>query len=367
VCADSDKIYFAILETDSLPCDILVNLEDLLDALKPDDWRTANPFSVDIQEAQALLFDPYASRANQADVLSEWLRRGQPCLFGRIAAKSQITYCILTEADVLKGDDHVRDLIHQSRLVWRRNALLGKQHAFVILLVSPTIARVRPCVGLRDIALRLCQIYLSDDSISTDKIFLDSLSLEINRPEFHEYRTWQAGVNFFGSSGDRTWWHDHRIPGGLAFSMNSVGHMTRARLESELPKRPALRLVEPADRLVDFALLFAMRTIHTASKGVQPGTRLADRDGHCPISEGVRGKSLYEMASYNERYYLGQYHTDITVPSEYFDPSIIRPLKDECKLDFTYLHDQSAPEYALMAVGEDALRAEVLAALGWDT
>jgi hypothetical protein len=343
-----------------------VNLEDLLDELEPDAWRRANPFSPDIEEAQAALFNPGASRADQAAVLSEWLRKYQPCLFGRMAAKTQISYCILNEADVLKGEDRVRNLIHQSRRVWRRNGLFGNQHAFVIALISPTLARARLGAVLRDIAVRLCQIYLSDESITTDEILLDSLPLEINRPDLHEYRIWRVGVNFFGAQGDRTWWHDHRIPGGIAFSMNSVGHMTRARLEAEVPNRPALRQVDPADRLVDFALLFAMRTIHNASKGTFPGTRLAARDGSCKLPESVRSASLREMAPFNERFYWGQYHTDITVPSEYFDPAMTRPPADERSLDFTYLHDKTESAYALMGVGEELLEDEILAALGWD-
>ena len=344
-----------------------MNLEDLLDALEPDDWRTANPFSPDIEDAHAALFNPRASRAEQAEVLAEWLKKNQPCLFGRMAAKTQIAYCILTEADLLKGEDRVRDIIQQSRLVWRREALLGKKHAFVIELISPTIAKARPGLALRDIALGLCQIYLCGESVQTDEILLDSLPLEISRPDLHEHRIWRVGVNFFGAPGDRTWWHDHRIPGGIAFSMNSVGHMTRARLESEVPKRPALGLVEPADRLVDFALLYAMRTIHTASKGPLPGTRLAVRDGSCPLSDAIRGASLREMAPFNERFYLGQYHTDTTVPSEYFNPSRTRPPTDEFNLDFTYLHDRTESAYDLMAIGESVLRSEILAALGWDT
>ncbi|MGO9257868.1 MAG: hypothetical protein ACLQU1_16370 [Bryobacteraceae bacterium] len=150
--------------------------------------------------------------------------------------------------------------------------------------------------------------------------------------------------------------------------MNSVGHMTRARLESEVPKRPALAKIEPADHLVDFALLFAMRTIHRASKGKLPGTRLADRDASCALPESLRAAALREMAAFNERVYFGHYHTDITIPSEYFDPSATKPLNlKEHALDFTYLHDKSEADYGLMGIGEEISEEDVLAALGWDT
>lgn len=148
--------------------------------------------------------------------------------------------------------------------------------------------------------------------------------------------------------------------------MNSVGHMTRARLESEVPNRPALAQITPADRLVDFALLFAMRTIGRASSGMLPGTRLADRDGSCTLPEDLRTAALHEMAEFNERFYFGQHHTDISVPSEYFDARVAKPAGGtEHKLDFTYLHDKSEPDYALMGIGQETLEQEILAALGW--
>jgi len=178
---------------------------------------------------------------------------------------------------------------------------------------------------------------------------------------------WRVGVNFFGAQGDQRWWHDHRIPGGMAFSMNSIGHMTRARLEAEMPMRPAPARVDPADRLVDFALLFAMRTIHNASKGKLPGTRLAERDSSCLLPESRR-TALREMASFNERKYFGHYHTDFTIPTEYFDPNAAKPMNlKELELDFTYLHDQSEADYGLMGIGQETIEREVLAALGWDT
>jgi len=72
------------------------------------------------------------------------------------------------------------------------------------------------------------------------------------------------------------------------------------------------------------------------------------------------------MAPFNERVYLGQYHTDVTIPTEYFDPSVVKPLHlKELSLDFTYLHDKSEADYGLMGIGEE-ISAEVLAALGLD-
>jgi hypothetical protein len=36
-------------------------------------------------------------------------------------------------------------------------------------------------------------------------------------------------VDFFACAGDGRWWHDHRFPGGIAYTANSTGHMMRFR------------------------------------------------------------------------------------------------------------------------------------------
>ena len=52
--------------------------------------------------------------------------------------------------------------------------------------------------------------------------------------------------------------------------------------------------------------------------------------------------------------YRGWYHTDFTLPSEYFQPDVTRPaLIREHTLDFTYLFDSSLdnPDYRLLGKG----------------
>jgi hypothetical protein len=90
-----------------------------------------------------------------------------------------------------------------------------------------------------------------------------------------------VGVNFFGAQGDGRWWHDHRIPAGIAFSMNSVGHMAKSGAINR-----AMRALENAikEKVEDWdnshveslekALVIAMRTIRVASEGRRPGTHL---------------------------------------------------------------------------------------------
>ena len=69
------------------------------------------------------LLSDVSSDADRSAVLSDWLQHYQPCLFGRIAAqRGLMSYCILTTADIEKGDAFVRDKIQASRTVGRSEA-----------------------------------------------------------------------------------------------------------------------------------------------------------------------------------------------------------------------------------------------------
>jgi hypothetical protein len=154
--------------------------------------------------------------------------------------------------------------------------------------------------------------------------------LEIqHQDEKVERRRWKVGVNYFSSQGDRLWWHDHRIPGGMAFSMNSVGHMARSRAESEIRRNPTMArqcAAVPREKLVYFALPTAMKTIGPPRAGGTRATWLADRgtfaeDKEPPTFE-VRRRYFGELARYSENGYHGRYHTDHTIPSAYFNEAL---------------------------------------------
>jgi hypothetical protein len=103
-----------------------------------------------------------------------------------------------------------------------------------------------------------------------------------------------------------------------------------------------------------------MRTIHTASRGVLPGTRLAPR-GDTPLPNGVSDDQRSEifrgpLAAFSEDYYYGWYHTDVTIPSEYFNPNPNRPNVEEQKLLFTYLHRDSDEDYVSMGLGTQVVK-----------
>jgi hypothetical protein len=338
------------------------SIAQLIGKLIEDPWRTDVGFSQEIESSNQLLFDPHTTEAEAANIVNNWLQKNQPCLFGRIAAKlGMISYCILTEADLTRTDQFIADKIQTARTQWTADGFDGKKSAFVVLAISQRIALARPDKIVKEIAQRLGSLYLQRN-IKPNKIYLDEIFLE--KPgRLRTAWMWPTGVNYFSAQGDKRWWHDHRIPGGMGFSVNSVGHMVKSGILANSMKELERLLGAPEEGWVpskvdslDKALEFAMRTIGLASDTISgKATELLPR-GH------ERGGKIKEcpvdlpsfLATKNFCEYRGYYHTDYTLPSEYFLPDVARPkgLKIH-KLDFTYLFDKRLdnPDFFLLGEG----------------
>lgn len=335
-------------------------IRDLMDDLMEDPWRQGHPFSDDLRSCQEVLFRAGASREEMEQALDRWLgSTQQPCLFGRMEARQgRLSYCLLTENDLQKGDDHVRARIQEDRDAWKSRAFDGGSHGFIIVAISPQIATASVNSALLRLARHLCGLYLGLDQ--TDQKFYDRLRLGISFDQGVEDRRWEVGVNFFSAQGDGRWWQDHRFPGGIAYSMNSVGHMARHKVEEKLREDAALaeKLKDiPRHTLVGWALPNAMRSIGRPGSRNPQGTWLVKRgwfpEDTDPPNEEVRKAVVGVLADYSENGYHGRYHTDETIPSPYFDTSITTleqaTLRDN--LYFTYLHSLADPDYPAMGVG----------------
>jgi hypothetical protein len=335
-------------------------VSDLVGSLEPDPWRAANPFSDDITQCHQVLFDPTGTRGDKIVALNQWLATSQPCRFGRIEAKqNRLAFCVLTENDLERSDQDIRAKIARERLQWKRKALSGDSHGFLIVAISERIAVARPGPQLLRLASRLCGLYLDDER--HDEILHDEVLLEMNVDGKIEWRKWKVGANYFSAQGDGRWWRDHRFPGGMAFSMNSVGHMARWQAERVLSKSQAATesvAGVPRDRLVFFALPLAMRSIGPREERPCKGTWLApygdfSEDKEPPL---LAQRPLYfkDLAGYGENRYRGLYHTDHTIPSDYFDEGLWRneDLKEREDLYFTYLHSLDDDHYLSMGLGE---------------
>jgi hypothetical protein len=334
-------------------------VSDLIEQLQADPWRDQQPFSDDVEKCQRVLFDRSRTRQDKLDALNDWLAKFQPCLFGQMEAKQKrLAFCLLTENDLARSDEEIQLRIEEERQDWKRQAIAGETHAFIILAVSEGIARARLGTELLNLAQRICELYLgfSDE----DEIFHDELLLEIAAPEQTERRAWKVGVNYFSAQGDGRWWQDHRIPGGMAYSMNSVGHMARTHVERAMRRDPDLakRLADvPREKLVFWALPKAMKTI---GEKIEPGTRgtwLAPhgsfQEDKVPPTFEKRQQYFGDLAQFSENRYKGLYHTDETIPSAYFDPDLWKQedLVERDDLYFNYLHLQTEKDYLSMGIG----------------
>lgn len=338
-------------------------ISETLHLLMDDPWRRKTGFSPDVEEANLILFDPARRRVELEACLNSWLGEYQPCLFGRMAAKSEaLGLCILTPADLGRTDEQIHDKIQESRLEWRRAALAGEKSGFIILAVSEAIAHAIPDRNTLRLAQRLTQLYLNKE-IHPDLLYHEDVLIE--KPG-GDRMTWKflGGVNYFSAQGDRRWWQDHRIPGGMALSVNSVGHMMKSAIIGQgmaaIDKKLGVVGEDWNPTKIDSpeqALLFAVKTIGKASAAISgPATKLlaagTDGDGKpvtgCPFD-------MKQHSDKNCREYQGYYHTDITLPSEYFIPDVERPegIKPHT-LDFTYIYDNSIEnsEYYTIGIGE---------------
>jgi hypothetical protein len=338
-------------------------IASLFNQLKPDTWRKEVGFSPDIEAANQILFTPNIAESDSIEVLTQWLQKNQPCVFGKMAAKfGFISYCLLTESDLMLPDELIQEKIQRARLQWIKEGFDGKKSNFIILAISPTISNSIPDSTVASLAHRLCSLYLDTD-IKFDFVHHEQVFLE--KPGYARMTwKWLAGVNYFCSQGDKRWWQDHRIPGGMGFSINSVGHLVKsekvARAMSGLNANLGITNEEGwNDSKVDSlekALVLAMQTISQASDTISGratellslAENIKERElPQCPVElpHSLLGKNYCE--------YVGYYHTDYTLPSEYFISNVRRPESVEPYiLDFTYLFHKHVDNPAYWTMGE---------------
>ncbi len=337
------------------------SVANMISELEHDPWRASVGFSEDMKTALECTIDPNSADDLIIEMLNRRLEQYQPCLFGRIAAKRKtLTFCLLREADLL-SDDLIAQKNQQARLGWRRLGFEGRSSGFIIVVLSRNLVTAAPSSVVRDIALRICTLYLEQPA-KVDEILWDRLYLE--QPG-NKRTTWEwiTGVNYFSAQADKRWWQDHRIPAGMAFSVNSVGHLAKSgkmavnfrAFEEAMDTEDEDWEKQSVDSL-EKALVLAMRTISLASSGPSgKATYLLpapdDPEGlpSCPIRlDPPLDKQDYCM-------YGGLYHTDITIPSEYFRAEVTRPSGlSTHDLDLTYLFDRSPAnaDYILMGSGQ---------------
>ncbi len=342
-------------------------LRELYQALGEDKWRRTNPFSGDIAIADGVLLNPFSSSAQCAEQLSNWLQKNQPCIFGQAtAAIGRLHFCFLTEEDILtKSDSNIKDVIHSRVLEWKRRSLQPIQdfstpaHGFVLAAIAPRISRAAPDAHLRDFAMKVRELWGPPASEErSGKVTWETLYLQ--NPADRRYFKFTFSVDFFASAGDGRWWSDHRCPGGILFTANSVGHLRSYR-----------EWYEGHGDQTEWTLKNAMNTIRKAAdtrygkatwlRPLLNGQPVVQRFP-CPFSTPdprLEGKDWTR--------YGGYLHTDHSIRSEFFheEPEKLSEVSEREYLeDFTYLYDKQAKDYIRFVQGAPVSEEEVYDELG---
>lgn len=371
------------------------SLRDLHYRLRQDKQRACRGFSPDLAEASALLHRPYVEEHEAEEGLRQWCKARQPCQFGRAAAsQGQIFFCVLRERDLEDGrggDQAVAARIAAAKRQWKQRAVSDRNsppHSFVLVFGSPHVMEAAADDNLRRFANRLLELTgwkperrarRSENTITSDFLYL-------KHPQTGAYHGFRFNLDFFAGAGDGTWWHDHRFPGGIAFTANATGHM-KAFLDWYR---------EPGRDHGAWALKQAMMTIARshATKPVPgddqttPGRARSEQAARtegrvtwlldlnpegqpvvarlpCPL-EAVPG----QLAGKDWTKYEGLLHTDNAVREEFFDGRA-EPLTTHKPplMDFTYLYDTTQPDFTDFTAGrvftEDEVYADIDSAEHW--
>lgn len=310
-----------------------------------------------------------------AECLALWCQHRQPCQFGRAAAnQGRIHFCFLREAAVSEWkDDEIAEKIREEKQLWKQRAAFDRDraaHSFVIVVASLRVALAAPDQHLRAFSGHLLELAgwgpnrrgaRRKNTITSDFLYLKS-------PLDGSFYGFRFNVDFFACAGDRRWWHDHRFPGGIAFTANSTGHMIRFR-----------DWYQAKDQNESWALKQAMLTIKNAAptKSADNGThqeqgqvtwlRPLDAEGKplvskvlCPLSKvpaALEGKDWTR--------YEGLLHTDHAVREEFFFDREVAPTSSKPYLmDFTYLYDDKQADFVEFTRGEQFSDESVYAEIG---
>lgn len=346
-------------------------LAELYKLLKPDPWRSdpANAFTEEMEVANRVLNHPFANPTQRREALEAWLQKHQPCIFGRIAAaKGSMHFCFLTIDDLLDGDDAVRVKIGESKKLWKQRALRGQaRHGFMLVLCDRRVALANPDENLYRLSLHLQELagwvgaaHIRGNAVADEWLYLQ-------HPTTKEVVKFVFSVDFFAAAGDRRWWHDHRVPGGVAFTANSLGHMAK---QQEW-------FLDQEDR-IEWALRTAMNTIDTAAKKDSsgraipygPATYLRKPAKGVPLkpfrwTKATKPVDSARLQEYDPGNYEGYLHTDHAVRVEFFLADVAPAHREEpYAMEFSYIFDTGNADHQKFVAGVGATPEEVEAELG---
>jgi hypothetical protein len=337
-------------------------LRQVYSKLVSDRWRASHPFSSDIQAVHEVLFHPFASRHQKSKALLLWMKKYQPCIFGRIAAQmGRVHVCILSELELALADEEIQDFVQVERMLWKQRCLRNEfpEHGFLLVAATPRVALASPNSDLYEfsrILREMCRPSIQPDLRGND-IAWETLFLQ--HPETNKCYRFTFSLDYFAAQGDQRWWHDHRIPGGIGYTANSVGHMLCTREWYE--KRGAQ---------IEWVVRVAMETVDESAetiwgKAIKLKPLKAGQPFHeskCPFRNSNDLKPRLQNRDWSV--YEGTISTDHSLRKELFTES---PEPDDdlarWNMDFSYLYDGS-DTHKRFVTGEEVSCDDVLFAIG---
>ncbi|HQU41448.1 MAG TPA: hypothetical protein PK867_01495 [Pirellulales bacterium] len=355
-------------------------VNELHSRLKGDTWRKSHPFSSDLREANELLHNSSAFEDESADCLFGWCRTHQPCQFGMIAAKERrIHFCLLNhEAVAHWPDEDISAHIAADQRLWKQRAAFDidrATHSFILVVACPIVALAAPDDNLKAFSesiLKLSGWSLGRRRFARPINEVSSGYLYLRNPDDTGLYGFQFNIDFFACAGHDRWWHDHRFPGGIAFTANSLGHMRAYREWYGTLKGNG----------VEWAVKQAMLTIDNAAKQkvvAREESQQQDADGRvtwlrplsaegkphvhgitCPLTN-VPGR----LADKDWTKYDGYLHTDHAIREEFFQdretpPTVERPYI----MDLTYIYAEGQDDFAEFSGGKPFAEEQVYGEIG---
>lgn len=351
------------------------SVRELYSVLEPDELRARLPFSSDMTAFNALLTHANVTEPERKTAINDWVQSrrdgygSQPCLFGRIAAaRDRMHYCVLTEQDLMGNDESIAQKILHERREWKRRSLrprggINPAHGFILLAASERLMNAAPDETLYRLACRLRELWgCPTETDVENEITLETLFLQ--HPVSDICYRFTFSVDFFGAQGDGRWWRDHRVPGGIAFTANSAGHMRRFREWYE----------NRADQ-TEWTVMTAMDTIHSAastpygkatwleSLGIG-GKPIVDNVA-CPFAAPSGLRPHLKFKDWTR--YGGHHYSDHSIRKEFFlsGPDKTPELKNRKWLEsFTYLYNKREKDHIRFMEGQAISLEEIEAELG---
>lgn len=344
---------------------------ELHKALQGDLWRRNNRFSDDIIVASSVLTNRWADEQEKIDAIAPWLSRMQTCRFGKWAAGAgALHYCFIGPEDLESSDEAIRDKIRNSLLDWKRRSLdptsgSTPAHGFMLLVSSSDLLNSSPDANLKALVEKVRDLWgcaIFKDARGNDYA-QETLYLR-KSGEAEIYHRFDVLVDFFSAAADRRWWHDHRIPGGFAFTANSLGHWVRFRewyKDGQL-KREILNGLRTSMQIIDEA--------HETNDGKATSLReLRDGKPHadvaCPYASADRFPEKFTKQDWTR--YNAYFDPDHSIRKEFFSEAEKKSeyaSKNPWLADLTYIYRAEHEDHASLILGKPIPRDEVFENIG---